>query len=228
MQQALVLLPLYRGEYPRWLTTRQEWMHRSQTSNDEWANRHRQSLTTRHSHEDVLNDREFELLLEAFGDLPAPRGFEARFICLLGGRLGLRAGETAHSRTARVDWNRKLIWIPQHDPCEWGYCQRQARQEAAHNDGLTETLPLRPVGTPRLSPPSGQSPSTCSCELNSVSDGLPTATTASHGRDPPSIGASRKPPTRRTYPGESAPIVWGRLPPATTPTGEPPPSRCKR
>jgi hypothetical protein len=33
---------------------------------NEWAQQHRQSLTTRHTHEDVLTDREFELLLEAW------------------------------------------------------------------------------------------------------------------------------------------------------------------
>lgn len=27
---------------------------------NEWAQKHRQSLTTRHTHEDVLTDREFE------------------------------------------------------------------------------------------------------------------------------------------------------------------------
>lgn len=67
-------------------------MDHHQPSNNEWATQHREALTTRHSHEDVLNDREFELLLEASGDLPAPRGFEARVICLLGGRLGRPPG----------------------------------------------------------------------------------------------------------------------------------------
>lgn len=86
------------------------------TSKNEWADRHRQALTTRHSHEDVLNDREFELLLDACGELPDPRGFAGRFICLLGGRLGLRAGEIAHFNSSWLDWNRKLIRIPQHEP----------------------------------------------------------------------------------------------------------------
>lgn len=38
-----------------------------------------------------------------------------------------------------IDWNRKLVRIPQHEPCNCGYYQRQARQEAAHNDQLTES-----------------------------------------------------------------------------------------
>lgn len=85
-----------------------------------------------------MNDREFELLLEACGSLPDPRGVEARFICLAGGRLSLRAGEIAHFRTSWIDWDRKLIQIPQHESCQCGYCQRQARQEASHNDQFTE------------------------------------------------------------------------------------------
>lgn len=75
-------------------------MDHHRTSNDEWADQHRQALTSRHSPEDVLNDREFELLLEARGELPAPWDFEARISCLPGGRLGLRAGGIAHSRLA--------------------------------------------------------------------------------------------------------------------------------
>ncbi|WP_254838047.1 tyrosine-type recombinase/integrase [Natronomonas marina] len=113
-------------------------MDHQQSSNNGWADRHRKALTTRHSHEDVLNDREFELLLEACGELPAPRDFEARVICLLGGRLGLRAGEIAHLQTDWIDWNRNLLQIPKHEPCECGYCKRQASQEAAHNDELSE------------------------------------------------------------------------------------------
>jgi integrase len=120
------------------MTTSLEWMDHHRTSNNEWADRHRQALTTRHSHEDVLNDREFELLLEACGELPAPQGFQARLICLLAGRLGLRAGEISHLQTAWLDWNRKLIQIPKHAPCTCGYCKRQARQEASHTDDLSE------------------------------------------------------------------------------------------
>jgi integrase len=104
-----------------------------------WVDRHRRALTTRHSSEDVLNDREFELLLEACAELPEPRNFEARFICLLAGRLGLRAGEIAHFKTDWLDWDRNHIRIPKHEPCNCGYCQRQARQEVDHNDQLTDT-----------------------------------------------------------------------------------------
>lgn len=103
----------------------------------EWADRHRRALTTRHTHEDALTDRQFELLLEACSTLPEPHDFEARFICLTAGRLGLRAGEIAHFQTAWVNWNRRTIRIPQHEPCKCGYCRRQARQEADHNENLS-------------------------------------------------------------------------------------------
>ena len=107
------------------------------SSNNEWADRHRKALTTRHTHEDVLNDRKFELLLEACTALPDPQGFEARLVCLVGGRLGLRAGEIAHFQISWIDWDRKPIRIPQHESCDCGYCRRQARQEARHNDHLS-------------------------------------------------------------------------------------------
>ncbi|WP_306060403.1 site-specific integrase [Natronococcus wangiae] len=59
---------------------------------------------------------------------------------LFGSRLvGLRAGEISHLNTTRFDWDRKLLQIPQHEPCSCGYCRRQASQEASHCDDLTET-----------------------------------------------------------------------------------------
>ena len=105
---------------------------------NEWAQQHRQSLTTRHTHEDVLTDREFELLLEACSSLPEPRDLQARFVCLAAGRLGLRAGEIAHFRADWIDWDRMLLRIPQHEPCECGYCRCQASQETTHNEHLTQ------------------------------------------------------------------------------------------
>ena len=51
-------------------------------------------------------DRQFKLLLEACSALPEPQDFEAWFIYLTVGRLGLWAGEIAHFQTAWVNWNR--------------------------------------------------------------------------------------------------------------------------
>jgi integrase len=103
----------------------------------EWADQHRRALRTRHTHQDALTDREFERLLEGCEQLPESRRFETRCICLLAGRLGLRAGEITHLTTDWLDWDRKLVRIPQFEPCTCGYCRRQARQEAHRNDSLT-------------------------------------------------------------------------------------------
>lgn len=114
-------------------------MGRDNPKNSLWAERHRDALTTRHTNEDVLTDREFELLLEGCTELPEPQCFEARFICLVGGRLGMRAGEISHLDTEWLDWDRKIIRIPQHEPCSCGYCRRQAAQEVDHNENLTRS-----------------------------------------------------------------------------------------
>jgi hypothetical protein len=36
-----------------------------------------------------------------------------------------------------VNWNRRTIHIPQHEPCRCGYCRRRAQQETTHNDALS-------------------------------------------------------------------------------------------
>lgn len=108
----------------------------------DWGDRHRQELRTRHTHEDALTERAYEQLLEGCAELPRPRRFEARFVCLMAGRLGLRAGEITHLKKDWIDWDRKLIRIPQHEPCDCGYCRRQARHEAERSTtrSFSETL----------------------------------------------------------------------------------------
>lgn len=71
-------------------------------------------------------------------------GFQARFAILVGGRLGLRAGEIAHLDEDWVDWRRNMIEIPRHDPCTkgqdggpCGYCRQAAKQRVDHNPELT-------------------------------------------------------------------------------------------
>lgn len=103
-----------------------------------WAKRHRKQLSTRNTHQDALTDRQFQRLLEGCEKLKTPRDTEARFICMVAGRLGLRAGEIAHFHADWIDWDRKHIRIPKHEPCDCGACRRQARQEAAHNVELSK------------------------------------------------------------------------------------------
>ena len=110
---------------------------------NDWADRHRRNLATRHTHQDALTNREFERLLKACEQLPEPDRFEARLICLMAGRLGLRAGEIAHTTTEWIDWDRKLIRIPERENCNCGYCRRQAKQEADHNKQLSFAQAMR-------------------------------------------------------------------------------------
>lgn len=94
------------------------------------------SPKTNHSYEDGLSDREFERLLDGCKALAAPRDFEARLICLLARRLGLRAGEITHLHSDWIDFDRDLASIPQFRDCECGSCRRQATREADRTDDL--------------------------------------------------------------------------------------------
>jgi len=66
----------------------------------------------RHSKEDALGQREFQLLLEGAQKMRDYYGQQARFIILVGGRLGLRKGEIAHMSEEWIDWRRSMIDIP--------------------------------------------------------------------------------------------------------------------
>lgn len=104
---------------------------------NEWAQQYRQSVTTRHTHEDVLTHRKFELLLKGCSSLPEPRDLQAQFMCLAAGRLGLRAGEIAHFRADWLNWDRMFLQIPQHESCQCGYCRRQVALKTPHNEEFT-------------------------------------------------------------------------------------------
>ena len=104
-----------------------------------WADSNRDALTTRHTHEDALSEREFEILLEACERLSEAKSYEAQLICLLAGRLELRAGKITHFRKQWIDQDRDLIKIPQSESCVCGYCREQAKQAATNNADLTFT-----------------------------------------------------------------------------------------
>lgn len=99
----------------------------------------------RHSHEDALSETEFETLLDVTTELENPADTDCYVILLLGGRLGMRAGEIAHLQEEWIDWERKQIQIPSYDNCTkgrdggaCGYCRSQARQAVGYRpDELT-------------------------------------------------------------------------------------------
>jgi len=110
----------------------------------------------RHTKEDALTDREFTLLLEGADRMAEPRGFQARFILLVGGRLGLRPGEICHLDESWVNWRRDMIEIPRHDPCtkgkdgsQCGYCREMSSQMCEFSDDLTMEEALRSRWSPK-------------------------------------------------------------------------------
>jgi integrase len=101
----------------------------------------------RHSKEDALNDREFELLVEGSYRLDDDYfELESRLVIFLAGRLGMRAGEIAHLREEWVDWHRGMIVVPRHEECTdgrdggiCGHCRNAAKQMVDHNPGLSQS-----------------------------------------------------------------------------------------
>lgn len=98
----------------------------------------------RHSKDDALSRRAFETLLEATYRLDDYYGLQAKFIVLVAGRLGMRAGEIAHMKAEWVNWRRNMITIPYYeectkgrDGCLCGYCEQKAAQKVAHDSDLT-------------------------------------------------------------------------------------------
>ncbi|WP_238532831.1 site-specific integrase [Halalkalicoccus jeotgali] len=111
----------------------------------------------RHSSEDALSEREFQLLLEGAASLRDPYAQQARFVILVAGRLGMRAGEIAHMDRSWIDWRNQMIVVPRHDPCTkargeagpCGYCKRLAEQAADHNPELSYEAALARAWTPK-------------------------------------------------------------------------------
>lgn len=114
----------------------------------------------RHTKEDALSEREFELLLEGTYEMKPYYGFQARFIVLVGGRLGLRRGEISHMRESWIDWRRNMIEIPRREPCQkgksggvCGYCRSLAEQRVEHaedeEDGITMEQALAETWRPK-------------------------------------------------------------------------------
>ena len=108
------------------------------------SGRHDRS-TTHFSKEDSLTDREFELLLEGCYRMDDDYfALEAKFVVLVAGRLGLRAGEIAHLREEWIDWRRRMIVIPGFERCTkgrdggpCGTCRQSARQKVGHNHDVS-------------------------------------------------------------------------------------------
>lgn len=91
----------------------------------------------RHSHQDALTEDQFRTLLDATDDLEDEYQAETYFILVAAGRLGMRGGEIAHMREDWINWERSIITIPGHEPCECGYCRQSAKQSVGYNPEST-------------------------------------------------------------------------------------------
>jgi len=89
------------------------------------------------SKELALDDREFELFVRGAQNIGCDlRSQETEFIAFVLGRLGLRPGELCHIREEWINWRRRMIEIPKHDPCTkgkdgglCGSCKQAVRQK---------------------------------------------------------------------------------------------------
>jgi integrase len=118
--------------------------HRGQNQNPIHA-AGRSGSDVRHSKEDALNTRQFELLMDGAAELARSDYYydaDPEFIIYTLGRLGLRRGELVHLREEWINWREKMIEIPAHDPCDFGkdgaicgYCEQLARQRVEYADG---------------------------------------------------------------------------------------------
>lgn len=110
----------------------------------------------RHTKDDALDKREFELLLEGTYRMDGYYALQCQFVVLVAGRLGLRAGEIAHMTEDWIDWRRNMIVVPRHQKCAKGrdggmcaYCRNKAAQKVAHNDELTSEAALASMWSPK-------------------------------------------------------------------------------
>jgi len=115
--------------------------------------------TVRHSKEDALDTREFELLLEGARQLKQSDYYydhDPEFTIYVLGRLGLRRGELCHLDESWIDWRNKMIHIPEHHGCTkgkdgvvCGYCHQLTRQRVAVADELTMDEALEWMWVPK-------------------------------------------------------------------------------
>ena len=103
---------------------------------------------TRHSREDALTERQFEILYQSIDEMKPSKQLETKFIMMCAGRMGMRAGEIAHIRKDWIDTSTHTIKIPEYDSCEFGkfddpcgYCRNRARDYMqTHNRSFGEVV----------------------------------------------------------------------------------------
>ena len=93
-----------------------------------------------HSKENALNEKEYEKILQSIERIDCDwYRLQTRFVVLMSGRLGMRAGEIAHMDEEWVDYREGMIHIPKQDTCtkgenggSCGYCRSLAKSVVDH------------------------------------------------------------------------------------------------
>jgi len=106
------------------------------------------------SKELALSDREFELFVRGAQEIECDlRSQETEFIAFVLGRLGLRPGELCHIHEDWVNWRRRMIEIPRHDPCSkgkdgglCGSCKQAVRQKVDYAEMSLEEARMEVLG----------------------------------------------------------------------------------
>ncbi len=85
-------------------------------------------LMTRSSRDDALSNNQFDALWDACKWIDNP--LEGQFLLrTLGWPCAMRGGEVLHLRPSWIDYNRGVITIPGHEPCDCSYCRKRARMK---------------------------------------------------------------------------------------------------
>lgn len=111
----------------------------------------------RHSKEDALTTREFELLLEGAQRLSDPYRLQAITATFLCGRLGLRAGELAHLSSDWIDLRNQVVEIPRTEPCHGArgadepcsYCHALVDQKVSNDPSVNREAALDEMWSPK-------------------------------------------------------------------------------
>lgn len=102
-----------------------------QKNNNRIKIRKKKKKNCKHSRDDSLTEDQFERLLKTSDQTKNP--LENKFLVIIMGIGGLREGEVAHMKRSWINFKRKEINIPAHDPCSCNYCCERWRKNYKKN-----------------------------------------------------------------------------------------------
>ncbi len=76
---------------------------------------------------------------------------ENKYAVITAGKLGMREGEACHMQRTWIDFEQKVIRIPQHDPCDCPYCINRWKQKLGRK-GRTTIFSIEMVAKEQWTP----------------------------------------------------------------------------